>query len=214
METHAAVCEASNVHDAVLPVECRTPGPDVHIVDTSVLYIAAVREVQEVAYRSPVTGPYRWIVIKAQDWPHTSQNALLKLLEEPPIQTRVVLIVPSLTLLLPTVRSRLEVLDNQDISPLVVVPDAVQKWLQATVGDRLALIASLHKKSDSTELAIFLRDIISVIVPYRRQFSSTTQIVLAEVVDFSQRSGASRKYLLEALALSIPIVDTTKEVVH
>ena len=54
----------------------------------------------------------KYIVLAAKQFNIYSQNALLKLLEEPPSNIALVLIAPSKSVLLPTVRSRLPVINE------------------------------------------------------------------------------------------------------
>lgn len=83
--------------------------PDVEVVEPAgvQLLIDQVREVVRAAWRMPVAGPRRVIVVEGADRMNPSaQNAFLKALEEPPASTVIVLIAPSADTLLPTVRSR------------------------------------------------------------------------------------------------------------
>ncbi|PAF53376.1 hypothetical protein BKH42_06415 [Helicobacter sp. 13S00482-2] len=54
------------------------------------------------------------IVIAANSYNHFAQNALLKVLEEPPSKTRFVLIARNKTSILPTIRSRLQIHDHRN----------------------------------------------------------------------------------------------------
>ena len=54
----------------------------------------------------------KYIVLAAKQFNVYSQNALLKLLEEPPTNIALVIIVPGKSVLLPTVRSRLPILNE------------------------------------------------------------------------------------------------------
>ncbi|WP_345969339.1 DNA polymerase III subunit delta' [Sulfurimonas sp. HSL1-6] len=54
----------------------------------------------------------KYVVLAAKQFNIYSQNALLKLLEEPPTNIALVIIAPSKSVLLPTVRSRLPILNE------------------------------------------------------------------------------------------------------
>lgn len=69
------------------------------------LTIEQARKLRELAYQSS-TAEARVIVIYAARIFHEAQNALLKVFEEPPPGTTLILGVPSLGMLLPTLRSR------------------------------------------------------------------------------------------------------------
>ena len=71
------------------------------------LKIDEARKIIDEAYIAEVEN--KIIVISAVKFRDEAQNALLKILEEPPRNTIFFLVAPSITLLLPTIRSRLMV---------------------------------------------------------------------------------------------------------
>ena len=62
---------------------------------------------QLIGYAYIASDSVKTLIVKASSYNHVSQNALLKLLEEPPHNIVIVLIAPSKSLFLPTIRSRL-----------------------------------------------------------------------------------------------------------
>lgn len=54
------------------------------------------------------------IIVAANSYNHFAQNALLKVLEEPPSKTRFILIAKNKTSILPTIRSRLPIEDHRN----------------------------------------------------------------------------------------------------
>ncbi len=87
----------------------RMAHPDVETIEPAgtQLLVEQVREVVRAAWRRPVAGPRRVIVVEGADRMNpNAQNAFLKALEEPPASTTIVLIAPSAESLLETVRSR------------------------------------------------------------------------------------------------------------
>lgn len=79
---------------------------DYQVLSFDQLTIEQARKLRELAYQSG-TGDSRVLVIYAARIFHEAQNALLKVFEEPPAGTTLILGVPSLGMLLPTLRSRL-----------------------------------------------------------------------------------------------------------
>ncbi len=63
----------------------------------------------------------KYIVMGAQNFNTVSQNSLLKVLEEPPRNIEFIIISPSKSNLLPTVRSRLPILKGETLSSSVEV---------------------------------------------------------------------------------------------
>ncbi len=89
--------------------------------------VRAIRS--EVAY-GPHEGKYRvYIVTPAELLPHEAQNAMLKLLEEPPPRTVFVLVAESPHALLPTVVSRL-----QPVHFHLVPADRIEEVLRTRLG--------------------------------------------------------------------------------
>lgn len=87
----------------------RMAHPDVEMIEPAgtQLLVEQVRDVVRAAWRRPVAGPRRVIVVEGADRMNpNAQNAFLKALEEPPASTTIVLIAPSAESLLETVRSR------------------------------------------------------------------------------------------------------------
>ena len=71
------------------------------------ILVADVKEILEkVSYKD---SRKRFFILQTLKFPIVSQNALLKLLEEPPENSFFILIVPSKSILLPTIRSRLPI---------------------------------------------------------------------------------------------------------
>lgn len=81
----------------------------------SEISINQVREFKEWAWRKPFLGKQKIGVIqRAQKMSPEAQNALLKVLEEPPLSTSIVLLADDAANLLPTVVSRCLPIDNLD----------------------------------------------------------------------------------------------------
>lgn len=83
--------------------------PDVITVDsdTATVPIRIIREMQTDAYIRPNEGRRKvYLIPRAQDMQLPAQNALLKLLEEPPAYCAFLLMTDHIEKLLPTVRSR------------------------------------------------------------------------------------------------------------
>jgi hypothetical protein len=86
---------------------------------------------------------------------HEAQNALLKLFEEPPHGTHFFLIVPTASLLLPTVRSRMQVIKaSKDIEANeTALSKQVQTFLNANKADRMVLVKDIA--ADRSRAALF-----------------------------------------------------------
>src|SRR3989344_617750 len=84
---------------------------DLVVLRYGLLSVEDARRAAEVSAGAPFVGDYKVIVISASRAYHEAQNALLKIFEEPPRGTYLFLIMPSLGGLLPTLRSRVQILN-------------------------------------------------------------------------------------------------------
>lgn len=99
------------------------------------IYIGAVHTMRRLAQKSPAVGPTKVLVIGRaeglvpQMGSHEAANALLKLLEEPPSDTTLILTTDVPGALLPTIRSRV-----QSIRVPALPIDRVATFLHQTLG--------------------------------------------------------------------------------
>jgi hypothetical protein len=146
----------------------------------------------------PVVRPYRTFILDAEMLLPGAQNALLKLLEEPDADARFFLIIPREELLLPTLRSRFD-LFAREYAPLdTAVFDA---FSALPYGARLKEIAQKLEEEDRA----WLRGILHGAARYAE--TSRDPVFMRDVLSteaYIVSPGASKKILLEHLALSIP----------
>ncbi len=178
--------------------------PDVTIFQYGLFSVDDARAVGQFASSSPVAGSVKMVVIAATRIFHEAQNALLKLFEEPPQGVVLVLCVPSLGQLLPTLRSRVLVLEKGDkeTNPadafLALDAGAREKYIgklldrtksdkdeekQAARGELLGLVEGLiriaytqNAKSESEELQSFLAD-LSTFLPILHERSAPLKLI-------------------------------------
>lgn len=124
--------------------------PDLVVLEFGLFSVDDAREVARFAANQPVAGEHKLIAIAATRVFHEAQNALLKLFEEPAPGTTLVLIVPSIGMLLPTLLSR--------VLPLPVEaeeesPDIAEQFLALPASDREKFLSKLvdRSKSDKDE---------------------------------------------------------------
>lgn len=73
------------------------------------LGIARVREIEHFLHRTPAQSEYRTVILNNAEWLTVqAQNALLKILEEPPRHSLVIAIAKDISVFLPTVNSRFQ----------------------------------------------------------------------------------------------------------
>jgi DNA polymerase III delta prime subunit len=166
--------------------------------------IQEVRRVTADSYLKPETGEYRVILVEVRAITVEAQNALLKLLEEPPASSRFVFVVRGGVSLLSTLRSRFlaasvpsEVEDNE----------AFGTFLRSDLASRLTLIANRIEKKDDVWIRSIQNGLKQYVLHDRKKATRnvdemvTLQLVLSRV----GTRGSSAKMLLEELALSLPV---------
>ena len=154
------LCKAVNCLAAERPcgtcVQCqrieRGLHADVHVVDIdeapegkprTSISIGQVRTVQHEASLKPFEGVYRAFVFDgAERMTLEAANSLLKILEEPPDQVLIVLVVAQIDALLPTLVSRCRVLELRPVSPALLSQRLVSEYgLAVSHADEIARLS-------------------------------------------------------------------------
>jgi DNA polymerase-3 subunit delta' len=106
-------CQAMTTDSCDACPSCRTidngAHPDVMALTAEIrdVKIEQIRLLKHMAYLRPMTGRRRvFIIEEAENLNEPSSNSLLKVLEEPPSFTHIILVTPSPFRLFPTIRSR------------------------------------------------------------------------------------------------------------
>lgn len=125
--------------------------PDVVVLRYGLLTVDDARRVTELAAGGAFVGEHKIVIIAASRAYHEAQNALLKVFEEPPTGTYLFLIMPSLGGLLPTLRSRVQVLDVGRGIAKAAIPEIAGEFLKASKEKRSALIKKLTSGKDDED---------------------------------------------------------------
>ena len=120
------------------------------------LGIDEARTIKEMQQRSAANvGAKKVFVIYTDTITHEAQNALLKVLEEPTPDTHFFLLMPSVEVLLPTLRSRLVIMPagshRVDADGSTEEKDAVkiaEQFLASSKGKRMALVKTIAEEKD------------------------------------------------------------------
>lgn len=125
------------------------------------LGIEKAREIKDFLSLKPYQGSARAVVlVAAEDLTDAAQNALLKTLEEPPINTTLILGVASEDQLLPTILSRCKVINltNPTIKTEGSFDKDIKKLLESSMDKRFQFIEKLDKREQFlTALTAFFR---------------------------------------------------------
>jgi DNA polymerase III delta prime subunit len=145
--------------------------PDVVVMRYGLLSVEDARRVTELAAGKAFTGNKKVVIIAARRAYHEAQNALLKLFEEPPPGTYLFLVLPSLGGLLPTLRSRVQILSMSDLRGSTsdveprrsYIPKAAEEFMKASKEKRSALIKKLTSGKDEEERRAYREEAIAIV---------------------------------------------------
>ena len=124
--------------------------PDIIVLRYGLLSVEDARRVSELAAGKAFVGDTKVVIIVANRAYHEAQNALLKIFEEPPPETYIFFILPSLGGLLPTLRSRVQVLKHQAPSTKHEINPA-EEFIKANKEKRSTMIKKLTIGKDEEE---------------------------------------------------------------
>jgi hypothetical protein len=146
-ETEEGIGAASSFAEAALGISA-VGNPDVMVFRHGLFSVDDARALRARADLSPTTGDQKILIVSASRLFHEAQNALLKLFEEPPAGTILILVIPAEGMLLPTLRSRLTQLPS-----LGNAASFEDVFLNASKAEREKIIAKIldRTKSDKDE---------------------------------------------------------------
>ena len=180
---------------------------DIYIRESSSFGIDEARELRSRASLRALNGRRVFIVVAAA-MTTEAQNALLKTIEEAVGNTLFFFIVPAPHMLLPTIRSRAQILDlGRSVHVGLVDP---KKFLNADPAQRLLLLKPLLEKGD-TEGG---RRDIGAVITFLSSLESTMEHVQAREIGLGSTRGEgleaiyrARKYIGDKGALMKPLLE-------
>ncbi|MDQ5893089.1 MAG: polymerase subunit delta [Patescibacteria group bacterium] len=178
--------------------------PDFFHEKYEVLGIDESRRIKELHLsKSFLEGNKKIFIIEASGMTHEAQNSLLKIFEEPHEHSHFFLIMPSADILLPTLRSRLLILEKQENEGST---SEVVKFLKLSQKDKVAFVDDLAKrisdeeatKSDALE---FLAQLELTLHKNGVEKNSNALKAILKARDYMNDRSPSIKQLLEYVAL-------------
>ncbi len=189
-----------------------TNNPDFWQGDFNVFKIIDSRAINEAHLNMPIKYERKVFVISANFMTKDAQNSLLKIFEEPRADTIFFLILPSISGLLPTLKSRLIISKGEGkfATPLA----QAEEFLNAKVGKRLTQVAKIVKdikdeKLNKSDAITFLKNIEKVIkstLKVKNAHNARSGSLLAiedieKAISYANDESPSIKVILEHLAL-------------
>lgn len=196
----------------------REGDPDFHVLAFDTLAVDDARELRTLALTRPVgLSGHALFVVSLNEATIEAQNALLKLLEEPPEYAYFYLVVPRAHMLLPTVRSRMTVsriaaLDSVSAqgSESADITDEAGKFLKLSPAKRLdvvkKLVEDISKDKKTKQDAILFLDAVERVLMAAKgpaQASASLEAVGLARSYLGDRA-PSIKMLLEHVAVLLP----------
>ncbi len=166
------------------------------------LGINEVRTLIEQAYQRPSSGSRQQIVVRTQFITHEAQNALLKVLEEPPLSTEFLFVLPHDFVLLPTLLSRLQMHTAAAVATDETEGETFTDFLSQTYAERIKIIEERLKRQDIAWQRAMKRGLITQL---GRGPAASRPAAVEYVARTLLTRGASNKMLLEQLALNLPV---------
>lgn len=163
-----------------------------------------VRQLISDAHRRPDGEEHERLILVATEFiTEEAQQALLKIIEEPPVSTKFWFLVPTGYTLLPTLESRFEEVVQTDVAP-ATPNDTFLQFIAASYSERLQLIDEAVKQKKSAWQAEIKAGLIVYLGSSKKPHSVTVNKELEYIVRLLLTRGASNKMLLEHLALVLP----------
>ena len=184
-----------------------TGNPDFYYQKFEVLGIDDSRRIKENHLsKGFVEGGKRIFVIECDGMTHEAQNSLLKIFEEPNEHTHFFLLMPSVEVLLPTLRSRLLVIEFERENEKESLIE-VEKFLKLSKKDKIAFVDELaekisEEKATKHEAQIFLSSLEAAVYKNGLEKNAKALKAILKARDYLNDRSASGKQLLEYVALS------------
>jgi len=191
---------------------------DIYPIDVSkpayekAMGIEDVRNIQKKILLKPFKGKTKAVIIQAYENITTeAQNALLKILEEPPSNTIIIISTQKKELLLPTIISRCKIIELKETEinlineDMLALNNTLNILLNGKIGEKLKIAQDISKNKDEAsswleKMAIFTRE--SLIANYNDprylNFLKSLQKTYAAI----KSTNVSQRVALENLFLS------------
>lgn len=194
------------------------------ISPTPSIGINTVRNLREILSRKPFGGGERLIIIRGMEKATVeAANALLKILEEPPPGTFIILTSASLDQLLPTVVSRCQIISERKFQPTVDLPEIknitrlTEKILTSSPGERILLSQKVAKSRDEA-LQLLDNFLVNLDQFLRLPLSNEVSLSAKEAASLIKKVLAAKSYIgknvsykatLDVLFLGFPKRETS-----
>lgn len=149
----------------------------------------------------------RIFIIEISNITHEAQNALLKIFEEPHENSHFFIIMPSIELLLPTLRSRLLVLPREIDESDKDNSQEIKGFLKLSKKEKIDYVDDIAKRISDEEInksyAIDFLNNLSLTLYENKEKNVLTLKAIVKAIDYMSDRSASVKQLLEYVVLTM-----------
>ncbi len=201
--SHSIIIRSRSNYDTIVSelkkqIQQQSPGTNLieYVSEEDLLSINDVRELRSITNLKQNSA--RVIVVKAIKFPVITQNSLLKLLEDGASQTTLIFVTTSSVVLLPTVLSRVLLIDelaSKDNDAFAA------DFFAKSQADRL----SIWEEVNSAESLSMLANYSLYLVGSSPTMDSDLRSQIVQAHSFWQSGQLAPKYFFEFISLSIPI---------
>ncbi len=182
--------------------------PDFYYGEYDVLDIEDGRKLKELHQNKPTAGERKIFVVNTNFITLQAQNSMLKIFEEPVGGTHFFMIMPSAHGLIPTLKSRLLIVQHGSANSTKI---EAKDFLKANVGDRMDMVKKLaedisNEEESKIEVVKFMNSLEKEIFSRKGLSSPATFESLGKMRQYASEQSPSLRMILEYLALSIPNV--------
>tara|TARA_B100000508_G_scaffold60333_1_gene47043 strand:+ start:94113 stop:94739 length:627 start_codon:yes stop_codon:yes gene_type:complete len=175
---------------------------DIRTYEQEKFPIADARTLVQNIQTTPLGGEKTLTVVAVEKIDVEAQNALLKIAEEPPAHAHIALIVPSIDMLLPTLVSRFVLFGSNSGGD---DSSWAKEFISATTAARQKITEKIVKDKDAVAGKKLIRDLETALAKTqnKEQYKNEIEDLMA-FRQYVEQRGASMKFMLEHLALTLP----------
>ena len=197
---HAMMFRTDSVQSLQLP--SNTKSSDIQDVYIERFGINDARELVRKAHNRPIESVEQVLVVRTDFITLEAQNALLKVLEEPPLSTKLIFIIPRGFTVLPTLTSRFSEEKSGENSNDLKENQPFSVFLNEGYSERILSIEQAVKKKDTKWQQLVKQGLVQYITESKEASGHLRELEYS--VRLLLTRGASNKMLFEHIALILP----------
>ncbi|XKT74931.1 MAG: hypothetical protein ACJKSS_02080 [Patescibacteria group bacterium UBA2103] len=185
-----------------LQKELSVDAADTRVFKNEKFLVDDARDLVRAISMTPMVGEKTLTVVAAEKIDREAQNALLKVAEEPPVFAHIALMLPSEDMVLPTLLSRFVRVDSNNVKQDLSL---AKEFLAGSTASRQKLTTKIVKDKDHAAAKKLIHECEVILGKNVEEYKEH----LSDLVAFHQyieQRGASIKFMLEHMALSLPQV--------